>query len=125
MNKIIIHRLDYKNPNKMGLPVLKHLDNINDITDINEVLAIGITFDSDEQAKKFVSNFPKYFKLRIGKEYGQNTTYNYTEFEKGLKAYVGIQFNTFWTNKVTGKANETAIKKREKYIEILKRVLKN
>jgi hypothetical protein len=111
--KLSIYRADYKNPNDLGLPCLPTLNKVSDITDINEIDAISAEFDDMDEAKWFVSHFPKYLKLRIGTVSGSRDGVWYT------RPIVSKSFNTFWMNGTTKEVNETAVKNRNKMIEIL------
>ena len=109
--KLIITRLDYKNPAPTGgCFFLPQLFDVNDITDVNEVKSIFAYFTTKEEAESFHSKFPKSYKARLGNISGM-TGYNF---------YVGFTFNTFWGNKTTGDVNETAQKLRDKVISKIK-----
>lgn len=116
--KITVFRLDYKNRNDRGIPVLPILNSIDAIQDINEVKSIGCEFETKEQAEAFVAKFPKYFKLRVGSLCG----FDGDKYFTGVP-YVSIQFNTFWANNVTKEKNESAINKRKRFIETLQSIL--
>jgi hypothetical protein len=109
--KLIIYRLDYKNPSPVGgYYSLPQLTNINDITDVNEVNKIAIYFQTKEEAEAYKALFPKSYTARLGRISGMPDYY----------FYVGFDFNTFWGNKTTGDVNETAIKRRDKVINKIK-----
>jgi hypothetical protein len=109
--KLIIYRLDYKNPSPVGgYYSLPQLTNINDITDVNEVNKIAIYFQTKEEAEAYKALFPKSYTARLGRISGMPNYY----------FYVGFDFNTFWGNKTTGDVNETAIKRRDKVINKIK-----
>jgi len=109
-----ITRLDYKNPviyaYGPGFKQLPDLDSVKDITDINEVRSVSI-FADEKDLDFYLSKFPKYMKVRKGSfSDGQNIT----------GRFLYKQFNTFFHDGTTGEKNETAIKHREKFIDILK-----
>jgi len=109
--KLLVYRLDYKNPSDINsYKSLPLLSDVNDIQDVNEVNSISAYFTTKEEAEAFHSKFPKSYKGRLGRMSGM-TGYNF---------YVGFNFNTFWGNKTTGDVNETAIKLRDKVINKIK-----
>ena len=109
--KLVIYRLDYKNPTPIGgYYSLPNLNNINDITDVNEVKSISAYFKTKEEAEAYKALFPKSYAARTGRISGM-PDYDF---------YVSFQFNTFWNNKTTGDVNETAIKRRDKVIDKIK-----
>ncbi len=109
--KLVIHRLDYKNPTEAnGYYPLPQLANINDIRDVNEVRGIYAYFKTKEEAETYRAIFPKSYAARLGRISGM-PDHNF---------YVSFDFNTFWNNKTTGDVNETAIKRRDKVINKIK-----
>lgn len=109
--KLIITRLDYKNPSPVGgYYSLPQLFDVNDITDVNEVNKISAYFKTKEEAEAYKSLFPKSYAARLGRISGM------TDYE----FFVSFDFNTFWNNKTTGDVNETAIKRRDKVINKIK-----
>ena len=109
--KIVIYRLDYKNPTPVnGYYALPNLNNINDITDVNEVKSIYAYFKTKEEAETYKAIFPKSYNARLGRISGM----------PDYEFYVSFYFNTFWGNKTTGDVNETAIKRRDKVINKIK-----
>ena len=109
--KLVITRLDYKNPTPTGgCFFLPQLFDVNDITDVNEVNKISAYFTTKEEAEAYKDKFPKSYSARLGRISGM----------PGYDFYVGFDFNTFWNNKTTGDVNETAIKRRDKVINKIK-----
>ena len=109
--KLIIYRLDYKNPTESGgYYSLPQLFDINDITDVNEVRGIYAYFTTKEEAEVYKALFPKSYAARLGRISGM----------PGYSFFVSFDFNTFWNNKTTGDVNETAIKRRVKVINKVK-----
>jgi len=109
--KLLVHRLDYKNPTEInGYYALPLLTSVNDITDANEVKSITAYFETKEEAEAYKAKFPKSYNARSG---GISGSDNY-------KFYVRFDFNTFWSNNSTGDKNETAIKRRDKVIAKIK-----
>lgn len=116
--KIFIYRVDYKNIKEKGYYMLPTISDINEIEDIDEISSIGIKFDDTEEIQKFISRFPRYFKLKEEKYSTMDENGKYIN-----KPYTSINFNTFHKDRRMGDINETAIKKRIKFIEKLKEVL--
>ena len=109
--KLLVHRLDYKNPtDRNSYYSLPLLTSVNDITDANEVKSITAYFKTKEEAEAYKALFPKSYAARLGRISGMPDYY----------FYVGFDFNTFWNNKTTGDVNETAIKRRDKVIAKIK-----
>lgn len=109
--KLIIYRLDYKNPTESGgYYSLPQLFDTNDITDVNEVKSIYAYFTTKEEAEVYKAKFPKSYAARLGRISGMPDYYFFVSFD----------FNTFWNNKTTGDVNETAIKRRVKVINKIK-----
>ena len=113
--KLHIHRLDYKNPtNTNGYYPLPLLSSVNDIQDVNEVNHISAYFKTKEEAEAFKAKFPKSYKAHLGGLSGD---------KEGYIFIVRFDFNTFWSNNSTGDKNETAIKRRDKVVDKLKKIL--
>lgn len=111
--KLLVHRLDYKNPtDRNGYYSLPLLTSVNDITDANEVRTITAYFETKEEAEAYKAKFPKSYNARSGGISG-DANYNF---------YVRFEFNTFWSNNSTGDKNETAIKRRDKVIAKIKQL---
>ena len=111
--KLLVHRLDYKNPtDTSGYYALPLLTSVNDITDANEVRTITAYFETKEEAEAYKAKFPKSYNARSGGISGGD---NY-------KFYVRFEFNTLWSNNSTGDKNETAIKRRDKVIAKIKQL---
>jgi hypothetical protein len=108
--KISIQRLDYKNWNGMGYPLLPRLDSID--CDINEIqyLSLG-DYDNREEAEELLKKFPKTYKAMLSRDYS---------IERGNFWNVVFKFNTFFTNRRTGEINESAVLRR---IRVINKVL--
>ena len=112
--KLLVHRLDYKNPTDTnGYYPLPLLSSVNDIVDTNEVRSITAYFENKEEAETFKAKFPKSYNARSGGISGGDN----------FKFYVRFDFNTFWSNNSTGDKNETAIKRRDKVINKIKSII--
>ncbi len=112
--KLLVHRLDYKNPtDRNSYYPLPLLTSINDITDANEVKSITAYFKTKEEAESFKALFPKSYNARLGGLSGDKDGYIFI---------VRFEFNTFWSNGSTGDVNETAIKRRDKVIAKIKQL---
>ena len=110
-----INRLNYKaKENNGGYVLLTPVYSTEEISDINEVNFVQIGgFESLEQAEEFAARFPKYTKMRA---------YWLHSFNSSKEPVVSSEFNTFWTNQVTGGKNEAAIKRRNRVIGTLKQM---
>jgi hypothetical protein len=107
---ITIERLDYKNPTELGGYLkLESLNNIQLIEDANEVYKIHYYFKNEDEAKLFLSQFPKNYNAKILTITGDSKYYA-----------VEFRFNTFWSNGTTGDKNESAALRRLKVIKKLK-----
>ena len=107
---IEITRLDYNNPTQLGGYVkLETFNNIQLIEDANEVYSIDYYFQTEDEAKSFVSQFPKSYNAKIITIIGDTK-------------YFGVQFrfNTFWSTSTTGDKNDSASLRRLKVIQKLK-----
>ncbi len=114
--KLIVYRLDYKNPtDRNSYYPLPQLTSVNDIGDVNEVKSITALFKSGEEAEDFKSKFPKSYNARVNRLSGDKDGYTFI---------VTFEFNTFWSNNITGEVNETAQKRRDKVIAKIKSLLK-
>jgi hypothetical protein len=110
--KLLVYRLDYKNPtDRNSYYPLPQLTSVNDIQDVNEVNNITAYFKTKEEAEDFKALFPKSYNARLGGLSGDKDGYIFI---------VRFEFNTFWSNNSTGNKNETAIKRRDKVINKIK-----
>lgn len=113
--EIRISRIDYNNPDEsQRFRILPTLHSTSALIDANEVNQIGIIFDSQEEADQIFSKFPKHVRMQKSKFWG---TGHQAEM---ARPYISARFQTFFPNKVTGAANESAIKARNKALEILR-----
>ena len=123
MGTLKITRVDYQNEvTNGGLYSLPSLNDLHQITDVNEVHLIEISFDTHEDAIAFASKFPKSYKAKVNKIW-HSGTYEKGEFNPFHTFSVSFHFNTFFHNNVTGSVNETAVKNREKVIAKLKTLI--
>lgn len=111
-DQIDIFRLDYKNPTSLGgLPCIPTMHSIADVMDHNEISSIYIYCNTKERQAEIFKLFPAFLKAR-----------QIATCSKTLPAFaVYMKFNTFWLNGTTGDKNETAIKRRNRAIEIIKK----
>lgn len=114
--KITIFRIDYKNSTATEFQYLKTLYDIKDVTDINEIKIINLGFATISEANDFILRFPKYLNLEIKRLYAR------IDGEYPALICISIQFDTFPPNKVTDNKYKSAIKRRLKFIEILKKI---
>jgi hypothetical protein len=109
--KVLVNRLDYKNPTERGLHFLPQLGMVSEVSDINEVSDIYVYFKEKEKAEEFLSHFPKSYKGKLNNVICGNGLIEYS---------VAFGFNTFFMNSSTGEINESAVKRRTKVIEKFK-----
>ena len=119
--KLEIYRLDYKNPtlNGRAFPCLPNVDTLEGI-DENEIRSMTLIFDTLEQAQAFSTQFPKYCKASAYMQqvggYNPDTQRHYN-YERPV---IYFSFNTVWLNETTGDKNETALKRKNKVLSILR-----
>ena len=94
--KLLVHRLDYKNPtDRNSYYSLPLLTSVNDITDANEVKSITAYFKNKEEAEDFKSKFPKSYNARLGGLSGDKDGYIFivdlNSIHSGLMALLVIK----------------------------------
>lgn len=130
-NELSICLLDTVNaPTNGGYYLKPQVKNIEEAFDINEVESIDLYFNTIEEANEVVKKFPKYTKAEAYEKSGSwlkekapalsQIDWQTDDYIYGRRPVVSVKFNTFFLNETTGKINESAVKARNKFVEILK-----
>lgn len=88
--------------------------NLDEITADIKISSLSVVFDTTENAKAFVSKFPKSLKVKLG---------TISSYNNGVRPWVGI--NKLCNNKVTGIANESGDARISRFYAALKIELSN